>query len=284
MSDLGYRTKTQARLAIVANSLDDYLRGLEAALTTVEPSYASIGVVVDGEYRQLNANILQIENEYYSSIRPKPSKESHIRPLVALRSDGVEYVEIRTLDLSPTDPVGINQAELRFLEALLVVCLLTDSPPIDAAEQAEIDRRDLVVAREGRRPNLALVRNGRNVGLRDWGLEIAERVGAIAELLESDGEGYVAAVELARRALEDPDATPSAKLLAELRRERTSFFDYVLGLARRHREYFLGLDLDPDRERWLAAVAERSRAEAAALERTRSQPFAEYLKEYSAAI
>ena len=84
MSDLGYRNKTQGRLSIRANSLAEYLAGIRSAVTTEEPRYAAIGVVVDGEYRQLNANILQIENEYYSTIRPKPSKASKSRPLVAL--------------------------------------------------------------------------------------------------------------------------------------------------------------------------------------------------------
>jgi glutamate--cysteine ligase len=162
MSDLGYRNKTQGRLAISANSLDEYLAGLSAAVTTVEPRYAEIGVVVGGEYRQLNANILQIENEYYSAIRPKPSKASAERPIVALGKLGVEYVEVRTLDLNPTDPVGINQGQMRFIEALLIFCLLADSPPIDAVEQQEIDRRDLAIAREGRRPGLKVAAGGRS--------------------------------------------------------------------------------------------------------------------------
>jgi glutamate--cysteine ligase len=151
MSDLGYQNKTQGRLSIRANSLAEYVAGMRSAVTTEEPSYAAIGVAVDGEYRQLNANILQIENEYYSTIRPKPSKESKHRPLAALAHDGIEYVEVRTLDLS-ADPVGMNQNELRFIEALLIYCLLADSPSISADEQAEIDARGLKVAREGRRP------------------------------------------------------------------------------------------------------------------------------------
>jgi glutamate--cysteine ligase len=182
MSDLGYRNKTQGRLAISANSLEDYVAGLRAAVTTIEPRYADIGVVVNGEYRQLNANILQIENEYYSSIRPKPSKASAERPVVALRTHGVEYVEVRTLDLSPSDPTGINQNELRFMEALLLFCLLDDSPPIDPDEQREIDKRDLDVAREGRRPDLGLVVRGRRRPLADWGTEIVERVAGLAAL------------------------------------------------------------------------------------------------------
>ena len=133
MSDLGYRNKDQARLGISANSLAEYVAGLVSAVTTIDPRYEKIGVVVDGEYRQLNANILQIENEYYSAIRPKPSKVSQSRITVALRTLGVEYVEVRTLDLNLTDPVGINQNQLRLLEALLIYL---------SAHPEPADRRD----------------------------------------------------------------------------------------------------------------------------------------------
>jgi len=284
MSDLGYRNKTQGRLAISANSLAEYVAALAAAVTTVEPRYAAIGVVVDGEWRQLNANILQIENEYYSSIRPKPSKASHHRPLAALRTTGVEYVEVRTLDLNLTDPVGINQNQLRFLEALLLYCLLADSPPIDSDEQSEIDRRDLLVAREGRRPGLELPRHGSARSLMDWGLEVADSVAEIAEILDADGEGYVGAVDLARAALREPERTPSASLLRDLRAERATFFEYAFGLARDHRDYFLGLGLGAEQERRLEDVAAESLAEAAALERAPAPPFDAYVRAYFADV
>jgi len=284
MSDLGYRNKTQGRLAISANSLAEYVAALAAAVTTVEPRYEAIGVVVDGEWRQLNANILQIENEYYSSIRPKPSKASHHRPLGALRLTGVEYVEVRTLDLNLTDPVGINQNQLRFLEALLLHCLLADSPPIDADEQGEIDRRDLTVAREGRRPGLVLQRRGRARSLADWGLEVADAVEEIATILDADGEGYVGAVELAREALRDPERTPSAALLRDLKAERATFFEYTLGVARGHRDYFLGLGLGAEQEQRLAHLAAESLAEVEALERTSSPPFDAFLRGYFADV
>jgi glutamate--cysteine ligase len=284
MSDLGYRNKTQGRLVISANSLAEYVAALAAAVSTVEPRYEAIGVVVDGEWRQLNANILQIENEYYSSIRPKPSKASHHRPLGALRLTGVEYVEVRTLDLHLTDPVGINQNQLRFLEALLLYCMFADSPPIDADEQTEIDRRDLMVAREGRRPGLELQQRGRVRALADWGLEVADSVAEIAQVLDADGEGYVAAVELAREALREPERTPSAALLRDLRAERATFFEYALGLARDHRDYFLGLGLGTERERWLEDLAAESLAEVAALERAPAEPFDAYLRGYFADV
>lgn len=284
MSDLGYRNKTQGRLSISANSLAEYIAGLTAAVTTVEPRYEAIGVVVDGEYRQLNANILQIENEYYSAIRPKPSKSSASRPIAALRTSGVEYVEVRTLDLNPADPVGMNQGQLRFLEALLLSCVLRDSPPIDAAEQAEINTRDLTVAREGRRPGCTIVDRGRERTLTERGLELLESVAPVAALLDSDGEGYVAAVEAARAALEEPERTPSAGVLRDLATERATFIEYGLALARDHASYFRELRLSPGRERWLKEIAEQSLAEAEALERDRSQSFDEYLRDYFAEL
>jgi glutamate--cysteine ligase len=280
MSDLGYRNKTQGRLSIRANSLAEYAAGMRSAVTTEEPRYAAIGVVVDGEYRQLNANILQIENEYYSTIRPKPSKANKHRPLVALAEGGVDYVEVRTLDLNSADPVGMNQGELRFLEALLIQCLLAESPPISAAEQTEIDARDLTVAREGRRPGLTLVAGGRQRPLRAHGLDLLAGVRAVAELLDADSEGYVAAVDAAAEALHDPERTPSAALLAALRTEQATFFEYTLALARSHAAYFRDFPLGEQRERMLVETARRSHDEAEALASKDSRSFEQYLRDY----
>jgi glutamate--cysteine ligase len=284
MSDLGYRNKSQGRLNIRANSLAEYVAGMREAVTTEDPRYAAIGVVVDGEYRQLNANILQIENEYYSTIRPKPSKANSSRPLVSLERGGVDYVEVRTLDLNCADPVGMSQNELRLVEALLIHCLLAPSPPIDAAEQAEIDARDLAVAREGRRPGLTIVDHGRQRPLRECGTDLLHAVAPIAELLDADGAGYVAAVEVAVSAVREPERTPSAALLHALRRERASFFEYTLALARSHAAYFRELGLAAEREESLAALARRSLEEAAEIERKDARSFEAYLKDYFSVV
>lgn len=284
MSDLGYRNKTQAGLNISLNSATAYVEGLAAAVTRVEPRYEALGVAVGGEYRQLNANVLQIENEYYSPIRPKPGKGTSLRPTVALRRNGVEYVEVRTLDLAPPDPVGVNQKQLRVLEALLIFCLLTESPPIDAAEQREIDARDLAVAREGRKPGLTLPRGGEEASLRDWALELLERIGPVAELLDADGEGYVAALEGERDAVSHPELTPSARLLEALFAARTGFFEYMLEVARNHHEYLAALP-PSGREAALESLAAASIAEQRRIEEAdRSLPFEEYLSRYFAEV
>src|SRR5580765_943398 len=136
MSDLGYRNRNQAGLSVSVNSLDEYVRDLSRALATRHEPYEKLGVKVDGRYHQLNSNILQIENEYYSFIRPKRVARSGERPTKALLRAGVEYVEVRALDVSAFDPVGVNQNKLRFLEAFLAMCLLRESDPIGESERA----------------------------------------------------------------------------------------------------------------------------------------------------
>ena len=185
MSDLGYRNKQQSELSVSVNSLEQYVHDLSAAISTESPEYAALGVHVDGEWRQLNANILQIENEYYSFIRPKRVARSGERPTKALRRAGVEYVEMRSLAVSALDPVGVNQHKLRFLETFAALCTLAPSSLIGAEEQVQLDRNHVTVARRGREPGLMLMRDGRPVPMRGWAAEILDAMQAVAELLDT---------------------------------------------------------------------------------------------------
>ena len=152
--------------------------------STTEGALSKIGVKVDGEYRQLRASQLQIENEFYSSIRPKRVARSGERPTSALRRGGVEYVEVRSLDLNAFDPVGMNQNAMRFTEAFLIYCLLHDSPRIDDAQYIEVQHNHSLTATQGRDPGLRLVNDGVEIGLRDWAADIVSDVRAIAELID----------------------------------------------------------------------------------------------------
>lgn len=242
MSDIGYKNESQAGLWVSANSLDEYIGDLTRAIRTPHPAYERIGVKVDGEWRQLNANQLQIENEYYSTIRPKRSALSGERPTAALRRGGVEYVELRALDLDPFAPTGVNESELRFAEAFLLYALLADSPPIRDAERAEISHNHGLVARRGREPGLALLRGGAAVPMRDWAGEILGAMQGVAALLDAGrGSAYSTAVAAATALLDEPDSTPSARLLAELRASGEPLDRFGLARSRRWREYFLAL-------------------------------------------
>jgi glutamate--cysteine ligase len=289
MSDLGYRNKSQAGVDISVNSLNDYIADLTRAISTPHPPYERLGVEVDGEFRQLNSNLLQIENEYYSFIRPKRIARSGERPTKALRRAGVEYVEVRALDVSAFDPVGVNQNKLRFLEAFLAFCILKDSAPIERAEQALLDANHLTVARRGREPGLELMRDGRRVAMCDWAREILDSMQGICELLDQGDPQRPAtaalAVQIAK--LEDAALTPSARLVTELETSGESFFDLALRTSGEHKNYFL--ELYPPNEQRLAEFATEaaeSLAAQAALERADSAPgarsFDEYLQQYFA--
>ena len=286
MSDLGYRNKSQAGLNVSVNSLDHYVRDLTAAISTPNPEYEKIGVKVDGEYAQLNANILQIENEYYSFIRPKRVTQSGERPTKALRRAGVQYVEMRSLDVSVFDPVGVNQNKLRFLEAFAAFCVLRDSRPIENSEQDELDGNHAIVAREGRRPGLLLRRDGRDVRLSDWAAEIIDSMRGLCELLdEGDAQRpYLTALELQEEKIHDVSLTPAARSLHEMRTNEESFFNFALRMSKVHQSYFKDL-LSPNssRQEEFAAEAAESIDQQARIEASDTLSFDEYLARYFSA-
>jgi glutamate--cysteine ligase len=257
MSDLGYSNRTQAQINISLDNIDSYVRDLAAATHSPEPAYEEFGVKVGGEYRQLNANRLQIENEYYSSVRPKRVARSGERPTAALQRGGVEYVEIRSLDVNISDPTGVNQNTMRFIEAFLVYCLLEDSPPLDEAGFEESRHNQTGVATRGRDPDFRLVRDGREIPLRAWASEMIEMVTGIAALIDrgEGGNSYLEAARHMKELVDEPDATPSARLLAELREQGMSFFDYAYATSHKHRDYFDAITPMPD-ERYSEFEAE----------------------------
>src|SRR5579872_4331347 len=283
MSDVGYRNRNQAGLAVSVNDLGEYVRDLQRAISTPHPPYEALGVKVNGEWRQLNANILQIENEYYSFIRPKRVARSGERPTKALKRAGVEYVEVRALDVSAFDPVGVNQNKLRFLEAFLALCLLKDSPLIDAQEQRALDGNHLSVARRGREPGLTLWRDGRDVPMRDWARELIDSLAGICEILDRGDASrpYSAALAAQAAKVEDVRLTPSARMMKELTDTGEPFFDLALRMSATHKGYLL--DLYPPNEarlREFAAEAEESITRQRAIEAADQGTFDEFLARY----
>jgi len=285
MSDLGYNNQTQASISISLNRLDEYIRDLSTAICTPEPAYTKFGIVVGGEYQQLNANKLQIENEYYSAVRPKHVAESGERPTVALRRGGIEYVEIRSIDINVFDPAGINQNTMRFMEAFLVYCLLEESPPFNAASFDEAQLNQSLTAKRGREPGLVLQRDGEPVSLHDWASEIVDKVRAVAELIDCQEEdnSYGDAVVLMASLVESPESTPSARLLRELQDNDCSFFEFALEVARGHKAYFQSIAPMPEeRAREFEEEASQSVQRQRDIEAADSMDFGEYLARYFA--
>jgi glutamate--cysteine ligase len=283
MSDLGYRNKSQAGVHVSVNSLAEYVRDLARLISTPHPEYQALGVEVDGEWRQLNANLLQIENEYYSFIRPKRVAFSGERPTKALLRAGVQYVEMRSLDVGAYDPVGVNRNKLCFLEAFAALCLLRVSEPLSAAQSASYEANHVAVAARGREPGLVLWNEPAPLPLADWARRLLDEMQGICELLDGADEAkpYATALELQRAKLDDPARLPSSRLLAEMERERVSFFDLALSMSRMHRDYFR--DLYPPNEGRLAELATEaadSLREQRVVEAADTLPFGAFVARY----
>ena len=285
MSDLGYRNSAQANLVVSANSLEEYVRDLYQATHAPRPEFERIGVKVAGEYRQLNANQLQIENEFYSTIRPKRVTRPGERPTAALRRGGVQYIELRALDISPWDPVGINQRQLRFLEVFLIYCLLQSSPPISAAEQERIDRNHGLVARRGREPGLAAGPRRRERAPAGLGRPHLQRHGPGRPAHRSRraaGPRGGNPLPAAGRRGSGAHALGGASCASCAPRGRP-WRAYGLELAGRTRDYFRSLAPELNRHRELLETeAETSLAKQAQIEAADDVPFDEYLARYLA--
>ncbi len=285
MSDIGYRNRNQAATSVSVNSLEEYLRDLRRAIRTPHPPFLALGVQRDGEYQQLSGNALQIENEYYSYIRPKRTPRAGERTTQALARAGVEYVEVRALDNSAFDPVGVNLRKLYFLEAMLILLLLKESPPIDAAEEEQIERNHLAVARRGREPGLMLERGGRRLAMREWSGELLDSMQGICELLDASHpeRPYVVALREQKLKLDDVEHTPSARLLRELRERHEGFSAFGMRMSREHRRYCLEVvPFAAERVREFEAEVQQSLQELAAIETARKGSFEEYLAAYLA--
>src|SRR6266496_2262860 len=186
MGRLGYLSDAQDKLLVSYNSLETYAACLDDVLTKPYPPYQAIGIrdghvtsdVVHGagggvdSYKQLATSLLQIENEFYSTVRPKRVIHPGERPLHALRERGVEYVEVRAMDLDPFSPIGITADTVRFLDVFLLHCLLADSPPDTREELQAVGHNKLAAASLVCEPGLRLDRQGDMVELRDWGAQV----------------------------------------------------------------------------------------------------------------
>ena len=282
MSDIGYTNRIPGGIGISYDDLYGYAASLYRAITTPHPPWESLGVREGDEYRQINANLLQIENEYYSSVRPKQPTRRGERPTEALQRRGVRYVELRSIDLDPFSPIGLTEDRLAFLEVFMLFCLLHDSPPLGAEERRAIDTNQSRVAVRGRDPSLTLVRDRGEVPLRIWADEILDELTAVGELLRTPGDDPGLVVAAARASVRRPEATPSARVLDEVRDRGGSWFEYVLDLSCRHAETLRHEPLaDAERCRFEEEAA-ASIARQAALEASDTVTFEEYLARFLA--
>lgn len=153
LSDIGYTNDAQKQLGITFNDLQTYVDGLRKATHTRSDQFSQIGVKVNGIYRQINDNVLQIENEFYAPIRPKRVPKKGETPSAALLRGGIEYIEVRSLDINPFSPIGITEEQIRFIDLFLIWCAIAPAPEMtsDELQCAKVNWNRVIM--EGRKPH-----------------------------------------------------------------------------------------------------------------------------------
>ena len=282
MSDIGYKSRNQADLRIDYNSLDAYITSLTAAISTPYPEYEKIGVKVDGEYQQLNANILQIENEFYSTMRPKQIAKSGEKPTMALKRAGVLYVEMRSLDLNLFNPIGIDESTARFIEAFLLTCLLYDSPKQKESEFCINNNNQLLVANQGRKPGLNLNKNGVTISLHDWAQQILTAMKPVCAILDQGciDKPYQLALQQQFAVVDNPALTPSARILACMQQNSQEFGCFASNTSALHKSYFQAQPLDSVQQQQFIDMATASHHKQKQIEMNDRLNFDEFLSRY----
>jgi glutamate--cysteine ligase len=285
MGPLGYQSDAQASLAVSYNCLDSYAHSLYAALTEPYPQYAAIGINDGRDYRQLSTTLLQIENEFYGTIRPKRRIRPGERPLRALSERGVEYVEVRCMDIDPFCAIGIDANTMRFLDVFLLHCLLTESPPDTPDEIAANSRNQHRVAQRGREPRLVLERRGEKVALAAWSEELLRECASVASALDDAhrSRAYRDGLSAAGTAIADPSVTPSARVLREMERSHDrSHLRFGLAQSLRHSSHLLALPWSASADTRHVRLAEESWAAQRQIEAADTVPFETYRRQYLA--
>jgi glutamate--cysteine ligase len=283
MGGLGYQSSAQSSLVVSYNDMDSYLRTLCGAITQPYQEYVDKGLFgSNGEQHQLNTSLLQIENEFYSTIRPKRTARSGETALGALNNRGVEYIEVRCVDLNPYEPLGFNEEQLYFLDVFLLYCLLSPSPETnDATYLRELENQRLMVSR-GRDPEMKLHSEIGEQSPKQWGEALLGVMELAAGLLDRSYETtrYSDSVAAQRPKLADPELTPSATILADMQRDDKSFFRFAMDLSQTQTQSYKKKPLVEEVSARFQQQAQESLDEKNRLEAEPQDPFSDFLTAY----
>ncbi len=282
LSNLGYTNSSQNKIKVCYNEIESYAKGLREAITTSEPLYEKIGLEEAGDYKQLNTNILQIENEYYSGVRPKRVTQSGESPTNALLSRGVEYIELRSVDVNAFSPIGIDLEQVLFLDVFLVFCLLKDHDGLCPERTKRFRENQELVARYGRKENLVLFDGKEEISATEWAkISFAEFLEVAAKLDAETGKSeYTEAVEKFSKTIKDTSGLYSERILTEMQNSGKCFFSSTLSRSHKTAEKLRASELSKDAEEKLVQQALASHQKQKEIEASDKTDFTTFLNEY----
>lgn len=292
MGKIGYRYREDQPidLSVSHTNIDAYIEDIVNHVNTEHPPYARLGMHDDdGSIQQLSTSRLQIENEFYSTVRPKQIPAKGELPIHALRERGIRYLELRSVDVNLNDPAGLNIEQIAMLEMLMIFSWLCEPQPL-SAEQVDACRRNIQkVAHRGREPGLELEGPDGDIALDSWANSILLHLRPIALWLDeslTDQVPGTPAAKLYSRSLEqqiakvaDPSLTPSSVVLEGIK-HAGSFFEYAQAISQQHHSELLRAESNQTLMHQLQNEVEQSIVKQRRLEQESKGEFDEFLASY----
>ncbi len=292
MGDIGYNysKKAAASITVDYSDLESYTADLHRLITTTHEGYAEFGLFDDqGRYQQLNEHLLQIENEYYSPVRPKQLVNKMEAPVLAKRARGILYAELRCLDLNIFEPCGMSEQQLHFLEIFMLHALLSESPIIADKEMKDIGQNMSTVAHRGRDPQATVKIKGQVTLLQYAARALLDDLDPVAAFMDKNAASgikgskisiYVDALQAQREKVENIELTPSARVLDELLSRHDSFYDFAREHSRKLADHCQTLEADAAIQSRLQAAVKSSVEKQQTLETEDAPEFGAFLKSY----
>ena len=168
------------------NSIDEFTRDIE-------------GFIDDGDLSQAK--------ELYTQIRLKPKNPKDL--LNSLKNDGIEYIEVRTLDINPFYKCGLVKHDMKFLHLFLIYMLIKDeSDYADWQKEAKINEEN--VAEKAYVESMRLLKDGEEVTLKEWASDIINEMYGMCEVF---GISESHTLDLMLNRVSNPDLTYGKRLL-----------------------------------------------------------------------
>ena len=208
MSPFGYSSQKQQRLAVSMDNLKSYIRDIENAVSE---------------------GILQKDSEFYSSIRFKSDVRKGESHLERLKTNGVSYIEFRSVDINPFFKTGISLAQMRFIHLFLIFCLFGSAGFLSDSERERIRKNDADVALEGLEEELLLEKkNGLLITLEDWAQELLEKMLPIAEILdhETRSRKYSQSLSMQFWKIRNKSLLPAGMILSEMMQKNEDYLEF----------------------------------------------------------
>ena len=180
-------------------------------LKRLYPRYTTVGEFVSDVGDFIERGDLSEAKELYTQIRLKPKNPADL--LNSLENDGIEYIEIRTLDINPFYNCGLVEHDMKFLQ-LFLIYMLVKSESDFVCWQKEAVINEETVAERAYDESIRLKRDGDEITLKNWAYEIINEMYGMCEVLGFD---EFDTLKLMHDRVLDPELTYGKRLLGMIR-------------------------------------------------------------------